>query len=216
MEPFCVIIPNRPGREKLFDHCIWQINRMTLKPEMIYNIDYPAKGDGIDIGERMNEGVRMAKADGFDLCFVIENDDWYPINYFDRLITRFSNGNINFDFVFDAVGSEDTIYYHLKNKTWELTTHQRRSSLFTTGFRISALKDFVFPTNTPFVDIALWKNIKGRKKFVDTGAVGIKGHGAGLAAGKGHRQIMGNKDPNYSWLKSRVDLISFEFYMSLL
>ncbi|HMK58332.1 MAG TPA: hypothetical protein VK462_04715 [Nitrososphaeraceae archaeon] len=180
---------------------------MTLKPEMIYNIDYPAKGDSVDIGDRVNEGIRMAKADGFDLCFVIENDDAYPQDYFERF------GNTD---GYQFFGSQDTIYYHIFNRTWEITSHPGRSSLFTTGFRISALNGYTLPINTPFVDIALWGHSKGKKKFVNAGAIGIKGHGAGKMGGRGHIQVFPNKDPAFSWLKSHVDPVSFDFYMSLL
>jgi len=205
MEKFCAIIPNRPGRELLYSNCLRQLNRMTRKPGKIYNINFSPKTESVDIGDRINEGVKLAKIEGFDLCYCIENDDAYPIDYFERF------GNMEADFF----GDENTIYYHLTQRAWELTSHQRRSSLFTTGFRISALKDFIFPTNTPFVDIALWKHAqwtKGKKMFVDSGAVGIKGHGIGKMGGKGHQQNMPNKDYDLKWLKSHINNESFKFY----
>lgn len=210
MEKFCVIIPNRPGREKLFDFCIYQLSQMTLKPDMVYNIDWPAIGDEVDISERVFDGVNRAKRDGFDLCFIIENDDYYPVDYFKRYG----------DMLHDFFGSQETIYYNLINRTWSRLSHPMRSSLFTTGFRISAIEklNFQFPKNTPFVDIALWKYAKPFcKKFIPhTGAVGIKGHGLGLSGGKAHSMLLNKPDPYFNWLRSNVSKEAFEFYMTLI
>ena len=208
MEKFCAIIPNRPGREKLFDFCIYQLSKMTLKPDMVYNIDWIAIDDSIDISERIIDGINRAKADGFDLCFILENDDNYSEDYFKRY------GNMS---EHDFFGSQETIYYNIRNRTWSRLNHPNRSSLFTTGFRISALKNFIFP-KTAFVDIALWDHAKSyRKKFIpNTGAIGIKNHGFGLCGGKGHTIQLSKQDAYYNWLRSNINREAFEFYMTIL
>lgn len=209
MEKFCAIIPNRPGREKLYDFCIHQISKMTLKPDMIYNIDYPAVDDNVDICERVYDGMQRAKADGFDVCFIIENDDRYPPDYFQRFGSMYG---------YDFFGSPETIYYNINNRSWSRINHNLRSSLFTTGFRIKALEKFIFPKKTPFLDLEIWKHAKpySKRMINNTGAIGIKGHGIGLCGGKGHVMNLDKKDPYLNWLRSNMDNESFEFYVSLI
>lgn len=208
MEPFCVIIPNRPGREVLYENCMRQISQMTTQPDRIYNIDYPSISEEVDISERVLSGIELAKKDGIDLCFIIENDDAYPTDYFERF------GEMKEDFF----GCETTYYYHIGNRTWQEFIHKNRSSLFTTGFRISAIEGFQLPSSI-HVDVELWKHTirtKAQIKFIpESGAIGIKGHGSGKSGGKGHKLLMKNNDLCYSWLKTKVDKQNFEFFTNL-
>lgn len=207
-EPFAVIIPDRNDRPELLKFCFKQLSRMTVKPDMIYLIDRPPiDARTKDLLGRIKEGVELAKADGIDKVYIVENDDWYHPQYFERMA-----------FDGDFVGCKNTIYYNIKNRTHEILTHEH-SSLCFTGFRISALKDFRWPQDgTIFLDIKLWnhanrmrKNIKFVSEFV---GVGIK-HGIGLAGGSGHRRTFKNRDPNMDYLKSLVDQEAFQFYQSL-
>lgn len=144
----------------------------------------------------------MAKQDGFDLVFIIENDDFYPKDYFDTIPDA------------DFIGSDITTYYNLRNNTYQNFSHHKRSSLFTTGFKISALKGFNWPPDDyPNLDMRLWAF---RKKFRmrETGAIGIK-HGVGKVGGRGHSMAMKYTDQDWEWLKSRVDIDAFTFYKSL-
>jgi hypothetical protein len=184
-----------------------QLDRMTLKPDAFFHINHEPESLKFDLVERVRAGVSKAIVHGVDLCFILENDDYVTPDYFERF------GNMKEDFF----GQSNSWYYNLRNRTFKNFNHPGRASLFTTGFRISALDRFTWPENTPFLDIKLWQyaNTYNKKcKFVETGAIGIK-TGIGLCGGKGHRMIFENTDPELKWLKSRVDKESFEFYTKL-
>lgn len=208
MEPFAVIIPDRSDRPDFLKFCFHQLSRMTIKPDMVYLIDRPPIDMRTkDLIGRIKEGVESAKADGFDKVYIIENDDYYAPDYFEKMA-----------FDGDFVGLRNTIYYHIGNRTYENLTHAH-SSLCFTGFRISALNQFRWPEPTAiFLDIKLWnyafrnkKNIRFVQQFV---GVGIK-HGVGLSGGSGHRRTFPNKDPEMRYLQSLVDPDAFKFYQSL-
>jgi len=193
----------------MLEFCKRQVSKFTTHSYHII-VDYKPVSSSVDISERILYGLCKAHELGVDFVFVTEDDDHYQPDYLSRF------GDVS---QYDFVGCESTIYYHLGNRTWKKIDHPKRSSLFTTGFRISALKDFVFPANTPFVDIKLWEfanETKKRIKFIkDTGAIGIKGHLEGKSGGAGHRMIMKNKDPQYKWLQQNVSKEAYEFYMTL-
>lgn len=205
---FAAIIPDRGDRKQFFDHCLDQVSRFTLKPTKVYAITYPPDNDEMDLVKRLRVGVQMASDDGIDLVFVIESDDAYPKDYFERFAPFFKD--------YEFFGDETTTYYNLRNKTHRTWTHSHRSSLFTTGFKISALNLFDWPTdNEKFLDITLWNYARRRKKiFVNAGAVGIK-HGIGKVGGKGHIMRMTHLDKDLKYLKANTNG-SFEFYEQLM
>ncbi len=177
---------------------------MNTKPTKSYFVDYKPKNGEVDLVPRIQEGIRQAQLDGIDLVFILENDDFFPDDYFDNIPDA------------DFIGEKTTTYYNLRNNTWQTMEHSARSSLFTTGFKISALEGFRWPKETEkFLDIALWNHAQRRKiAFRKTGAIGIK-TGIGLCGGAGHRMCMKNSDPKREWLKSNVDSESYVFYQSL-
>ena len=202
---FSVIIPDRGDRPELMEHCLFQMNKQTLQPERIYHIDYKPLNGEMDITQRVMRGIDFAERDGFDRCFIIESDDYYPDDYFEKM-----------QFDSDFVGIEQTTYYNLKYKRLIFLNHFGRASLFCTGFRISKIKNFVFPVKN--LDIRLWIFARDQKLKVEfiksVGAIGIK-HGIGMCGGNGH-QFNANytKDSGLWYLKSQVREESFEFYKS--
>lgn len=205
---FCVIIPDRGDRPQFTEFCLHQLERMTLKPKEIYHIDYKPRLGLKDITQRVRYGVEQAKRDEIDVCFIVENDDFYPADYFERM-----------SFDGDFVGTTRSIYYHIFNNTYEHLEHRERSSLFNTGFRISALKDFRWPNDdVPFLDIRLWRHAKRYFKKVkwlhEPVGVGIK-HGIGMAGGSGHRRTFKRQDKDKTFLQSIVDKEAFIFYQSI-
>jgi len=182
---------------------------MTLKPNQIFHINTPPTGTGFDLIARVIDGCYRAKAAGFDLCFIVENDDFYPSDYFKKYEPYFEQG--------DFFGQDYSDYYNLRNLTHNRFQHQYRASLFTTGFKLSALNNFEWPDNRkPFLDIPLWQYARHKRRiFVDSGAVGIK-HNLGLCGGKGHQMYWPkNYDHGMNWLKKSVDQEAFTFYHSL-
>jgi hypothetical protein len=204
---FCTITPTRGDRTELLNFCKHQLSRTTVKPEKSYFIDYKPKSDKVDLVERVQHGIELAKADGYEYAFIIEDDDYYPANYFES----FDIGNYLF------YGSERTTYYNLRNVTYIEFTHPLRSSLFTTGFNIEALERFNWyaPRNR-FLDVSLWSHAEGKPaQFIQTKAIGIK-HNLGLCAGKGH-VLKGNmEDQTLQWLKDNTDQDAFDFYKDLM
>jgi hypothetical protein len=209
MEKYAIITPTR-DRPIMMAQCKRMVRKFTIQPEKHYIIDYNPIADGVDISERIQLGVEMAKSDGIDLVFIIEDDDYYPSEY----ISRFMHTE-NHDFF----GVENSIYYNLNNRTWQYFYHDGRSSLYCTGFRISSLDNFQWPVNTPFVDIELWKHATKhnlRKKMIlNSGAIGMKGHLEGSSGGKGHRLKMNLKDSEMKWLQNNVTPEAYGFYAKL-
>jgi hypothetical protein len=200
---------DRGDRKPMFDHCLWQASRFVSSYDRHILITRLSKSIAPDLTERFKEGYDEAVKCGVDFIIVIESDDWYHESYTHQIAKKFEGA--------DFIGSEFTFYHHLGNRTWEKTHHPNHSSLFCTAFRVSAMKDFKWHTaNKVFLDLDIWRYArKFRRSFLELPAIGIKGHNFGLTAGKGHRQVMANKDPDLSWLKARVDEKSFEFYKSL-
>lgn len=215
MEQFAIIVPDRGDRPKLREWCEHQVNKFHAEGHMftVY-VDFKPVNDKYDLVERIYEGVDTAKSRGIDFVFIVENDDFYPKDYLHNMGDQEG---------FDFIGCQHSYYYNLRNLTWQRFEHRNRSSLYNTGFRISAMDGFpwqnLMRSNNPFLDIEIWKwamkRGKRKIKFVEsTGSIGIK-HGIGLCGGKGHRMEMVNNDQGMEWLKSHVDSESFEFYRQL-
>lgn len=205
---FATITPSRGDRPQFLEFLKHQISRMTVKPEKSYFIDWGPQSEEVDLVTRVKDGIHQALHEGFTEVYILEDDDAYRPDHFERMQL---NGS-------DFIGQETSTYYNLRNNTWQTMSHPGRSSLFITGFKLSALKDFNWPRkNERFLDISLWehaKRFKMKRKFVETGAIGIK-HGQGLFAGRGHVMEMRNKDLNMEWLKANVSTDAYLFYKSL-
>lgn len=215
MERFAIIVPDRGDRPQMREWCEHQVKQFHSDGHMftVY-VDFAPVNSKPDLIARIYQGIDVVKSKGIDFVFIVENDDMYPPEYLSKM------GNPE---GYDFIGCEHSYYYNLRNLTWQRFDHAHRSSLFNTGFRISAMNGFqweqLIRKNDVFLDIEIWKWARKRNrrkiKFVEgTGSIGIK-HGIGLCGGKGHRMEMINKDPEMSWLKSRVDSGSFEFYKQL-
>ena len=198
-ETFSVIIPDRSDRPDFIEHCFFQLKKQTVKPDQIIHVNYKA-GRDYDLIERVQYGISKSRN---DRVFIIENDDYYPDDYFEKM-----------QFNCDFIGVPFTWYYHLESLGYKNVSHKGRdhSSLFCTGFRISALKDFEFPKDN-LLDVALWGFAKNYKLVKDIFPIGIK-HGIGLCGSIGHSRCFpyDNYDPNMEWLKKRIRKESSEFY----
>lgn len=204
------IVCDHGGREELITFARQQIAKQTVMPFAIYHIGtnlIPPNGS-IDLIARLKLAYEMAKKDRVDFLLIWE-DDAYPKDYIQRFVPY-----MNFDFV----GQDYTYYYQLKQRAWARFDHKYRSSLFTTGFKVSALNNWNWDDLRPdmaMVDIRLWEYAKRRTKaFIDTGAIGIKS-GLGLCGGRGHLLKLNNHDPEMNWLKEKVSGDAFEFYQEL-
>lgn len=185
---------------------------MTLKPDQSYFIDYPPVSTNVDLLERVKVGVEMAIKDGHEYAFIVEDDDWYEPFYFQAFRPAMEKG-------VDFLGCQTTMYYNLRNRTYQKIEHPGRSSLFQTGFKLSALEKFKWPARrTVMLDLYLWGHARVRKLtryfHQEPIALGIK-HGQGVCGGKAHGMELKHKDQHHAFLKSSVDLEAFKFYMTL-
>lgn len=206
---FCTITPDRGDRPQFTEFCKHQLSRMTVKPAHSYFIDHAPDGDGVDLILRVREGIIQAKADGFTKIFIIENDDYYPANYFTKM---------KLEEPVDFIGSLTTFYYNIFDRRFQRIQHDNRSSLFTTGFTYNAIEYFNWKRlkQTDIrLDIAFWDHARRfQKQFVVPGAVGIK-HGLGMCAGAGHYKDLKEADSDFVWLKNHVDSEAMIFYKTL-
>lgn len=207
----CVIMPSRGDRHELFAFAVKQINRMGFGCSS-YLINSKPRNDDVDIVWRVRAGVNIAKHDGFEFVIIVEDDDLYPEEYLLHLHDYW-----NYDFV----GFSTTTYYNIKAHTWQKFNHPGRSSLFCTGFRISALSDNFWSRikdTERFLDVKIWEeaNRTGAKVLLmpENPCIGIK-HGIGKTGGKGHVMQLQNSDPEMKWLKEHTDEEAFEFYKTL-
>lgn len=208
MERFATITPTR-DRPQLLKFCRQQLAMQNFEPDLKVFVDLKPENELPDITKRVKFGVDRAREEGIDMVIIVEDDDAIPYNHLETMY----RGLINNDFV----GYQDTIYYHIKNRTWMGSNHPKHSSLFCTGFRISALDKFCWPADHHvFLDVKLWEYARDQWKKVklltQNPATGIKGHGIGKTGGKAHKWTMENKDPEMQYLKSRVEPYQYEFY----
>ena len=213
MEKFCVIIPDRGDRPEFLNHCIMQMERQTLHPDEIYLEGPEIKPtNNFDLIKRVRRGITEAVRDGIDICYIIENDDYYPDDYFEKMFISH----------FNFIGIPKSIYYYIRSGKIALMEHQTHSALFCTGFRISALKDFTWPPDDYLsLDLKLWEfaragTLKCIYRFPEVMPIGIK-HGIGLCGGTSHHDNFPHYqlDPGYFWLKRNVRSESFNFYKSM-
>lgn len=207
---FCTVTPSRGDRPELLEFCKHQLNRMTKKPDKSYFVDYKPTDDRKDLIARVKMGIGMARADGFDNVYIVEDDDFYAKTYFERLEL---NG-------YDFIGSNRSLYYNISNRTYEYLHHPNHSSLYCTAFKISALTHFQWPEpQAVFLDLRLWRHAKKQnKKFHlhhDPIGVSIK-HNIGVVGGSGHRRELARKDPELEFLKANVDSEAYILYKSLM
>lgn len=161
---FATITPTRGDDPELLEFCKHQLSRMTVKPEKSYFIDYQTESDKAAC---VKKGVDMARADGFDAVFIIEDNVAYPANFFERFdLEKYS-----------FWGSDHTTYYALQINIkpsgaiwarWFCHDHPGKSSLINMGFKISALEGFNWPepgelflapsgSRYRYLDTAIWE-----------------------------------------------------------
>lgn len=201
----CIIMPDRGDRQKMSAFVKAQMGLTTKRPQNSYYIFDQPTDHQPDLTKRIRRGIELAERDGCEVVYIVESDDCYPANYFE-LMDIGDN---------DFVGYSDTYYYSIKSKTWQHEFHKGRSSLFCTGFRISALKDFRWPPDHYlWLDVELWNYARDQRKKVklmeNNPCTGIKGHFEGKHAGKSHLRTFEHPDYDMNFLRKRTD--DYQFY----
>lgn len=204
-----VLIPTRNNRPELLANCLRMMNAQTLQPDHIEIVDFPPLNTDCDITTRYKVGYDRLRNKGFDIIFLIEDDDFYSVDYIETMITEWNNHGRP-----DIFGTDYTVYYHIKLFAWFTFHHLSRSSAMSTIMKPDL--DFNWcPNNEPYTDMHLWNTLKGStfkpKKHI---CLGIK-HGTTMTGGRSHvnrlhRYI--NNDESKNLLRETMDPTSFEFY----
>jgi len=205
---FSIVIADRGDRPQFLEHCIFQMERQTVQPSEILLVNHLPLKEGFDINERLLLGVTSSR---YDRIFFIENDDYYPDNYFEVML-RYSR--------FNFIGIRRTIYYNIFNNRYSILNHwgEQRSSLFCTAIIKNPLIYKLFYGNN-FVDLRLWEYARYTNSYYlldldQICPIGIK-HGIGLCGGEGHRSHLLLSDQGKTWLRDHVRPESFEFYKTI-
>lgn len=204
------LTPTRGDRPELFNFCRQQIESQTVQPGTKYFMGAQPTDRQPDLTKRIREAYESAKRFGdIDWIVIMEDDDSYRPDHIERY-SRFMDR-------YDFIGDQSSLYYNIREQRYQVFKHPRRASLYTTAFRVAALDRFRWPPdNTVFLDIKLWQYAKTKRcKFIESGAVGIKGHGIGMRGGKGHIMELRHADPTGDFLRSNVSVKNFEFYSQL-
>lgn len=212
-----VMIPNRgQDRQRFLEHCKYLLRQQTIKPDQILWLDYVPESDEVDITQRYRRGYDRLRGYNFDVIFMWESDDWYSPTYIETMLREWESAGRP-----EIFGPRTTEYYNLKIFEHFTMHHESRTSAMNTLIRADL--NFTWPPdNEPYLDAWLWEGAQPRLRgqlFTPSVPIclGIK-HGDGMTGGNmhvdglGHYHKHGQKDKDGSWLRSIVDLKSFEFY----
>jgi len=199
-----VIIPTRGDREKLLDHGLKLLNAQTVMPDDVIIVDHKPKGKVKDLTARYRKGYELAKK--YDVVICWEDDDYYHPTYIETVMKLWEKNR-----GLELIGTTTSTYYHIFDNKYDVSKTPRHSSMMSTS--IKGGLDIDWPSDsTVFLDLKLWKQMKGQLFDFGKLATGIK-HAIGVCGGKGHSgSICKDADDNGSFLKTLVDPHSFEFY----
>lgn len=208
-----VITPTVSKERKPFlDFLKSRMEKQTYQPAYWDIIDYPNTTGQIDIAKRYRKGIKKAFDNNCDLILLMEDDDYYPLNYIDEMKKAWVRVGKP-----SVIGVEPTIYYHLG--CHGIRDHGfllQHCSAFCTGVAAGVDVD-VCADNEPFFDIALWKVNGGTKITLMNLPIGIK-HGIGMCGGAYHSRSARFKkfdDCDQTWLRMHVDKEAFDFYKNI-
>lgn len=205
-----IIIPDRGDRPEFLAHCLWMMECQTLNAWMeIMIIDQPAENAEIDITKRYRMGYDAMRGKGYEVIFLIENDDWYAADYIEIMYNAWRAYGRP-----DILGHTYTLYYHLNLKRHFTFHHVERSSAMNTMLKPDLQFEWC-KDNDPYTDIHLWHVLKGQT-FTPPRHIclGMK-HGIGKCGGYmhiSHLHRFANEDGGL--LSATADPKSLAFYNS--
>lgn len=208
-----VLIPDRGDRPKFLDNCLRMMKVQTLRPDIIELVNDIPRSDVCDITWRYRTGYDRLRNKDIDVIALIENDDWYHPQYLEYMISQWRGYERIRP---DILGTDYTIYYHLKTRGYYTMYHDDRASAMNTLIRPDLNFDWC-SDREPYTDMHLWKTLRGPVIHPSLDySIGIK-HGVGLCGGDMHKNRLhrferGHLDPEYSFLKTTMDEPSYKFY----
>jgi hypothetical protein len=207
-----VITPHQDPKRKMFlDRLRFYIERQTLKPDHWIIVDHKEDVLAKDLTKRIRIGCEKAIELGCDVVLIMEDDDWYDEEYIQTMVSAWESMGKP-----EIFGFEETQYYHIKQGLHVELHHPNRASLMNTLLTADGIKKIVFPEDSfVFLDIELWKQLKGKTMTCWIGCVGIK-HGIGSTGGKGHLETFKGyqPDPDFKRLRQMIGNDA-DFYINI-
>ena len=206
-----VIIPDKNDRPGFLAHCLDMMERQSIQPDHICLVNENSGIDGCDITWRYKKGFeRIFNQYDCDVCFMIENDDWYRNDYIEQMLKKWEQLSRP-----DLLGIGTSVYYHIGLKKYKQLIHPVRSSAFCSMVTSEVLKHEFCADTEAFFDVYLWKSKMKKAAFIPSEQIclGIK-HGIGSCGGKGHLLSFpyDKDDKDFVYLNSVIDKKSFNFY----
>jgi len=207
-----VIIPDRGDRPLFLANCLRMVKNQTLQPEFVELIADPPKSDAVDIAWRYRTGYQKLQDKHLDLIAFWENDDYYAPDYLETMAKKWLELGKP-----PIIGTNYTIYYHLKLKKHFTFHHEQRASAMNTLIRPNLDKLDWGEDHDPYCDLHLWYCLKEGKVFKPEKiiSVGIK-HNVGKVGGFAHFDMLDryvNSDNGF--LKETLDEESYNFYSTV-
>lgn len=174
-----VITATSGQRPHLMAQCWKYIDRQTIRPivRLVLNGDETLK-------EKYRRGLEEMKGD-VDLIFFMEDDDYYPSNYIEKMLELYEWADKP-----QVFGIGETWFYHPEHRAyWYYKNQDGNSCAFSTLVRADAVDSIDWNTiDDVFVDAGLWRQLEGQT--VELGkplCIGIK-HGRGKCLASGHNK----------------------------
>jgi len=207
-----LLIPDRNDRPEFLANCLRMMKDQTLQPEIVELVNDPPKDDKIDITYRYRIGYDRLCNRGLDLIAFIENDDWYSPKYLEIHAKKWLDTGMPL-----ILGTNYTIYYHLRMQKYYTMYHEQRSSSMNTFIRPNQIIDWPVD-DQPYTDITLWEQLYKKGGLIwqpHIISVGMK-HGIGKCGGFAHiDQLERYINDDSGFLHNTIqmeDEESFQFY----
>ena len=197
-----------------------QIKRMlayqTVKPDKVYVVDDPPKDPTqYDTDVRTRAGLQAAIADGMDLVFTWDDDEYYAPTYLEWMLDNWPNEA-------DVIGCHDIPYYHLAYRRVTYRDYRMWATNGCTAMRPKAAVNFAYKQTGYMFDRPLWEWFRANLRVklfpqipVPFQVVGIK-HGIGSLTAGAHdwpAKLFNVDDAAGDWLRANVDRRVVDFYL---
>lgn len=199
-------------RKPLLEFVKKRMAEQTHKADMHIIIDRPNSTGKSDLTARYREGLDKAFKAGCTFALLIEDDDYYPIDYVEKMYEFWKRSGKP-----HLVGQKTSYYYHLFTRGFGTMKPKTHTSAHCTGVASDADYAFVCSDENPYFDIQIWKRNNGVFIELEKPVISIK-HGLGICGGRGHTGYEYRKfdDLEYSQLKQLVDDEAFQLYMKII
>lgn len=201
-----------PERKPFLDFVKKRMADQTRKADMHIIIDRTNGTGKSDLAQRYREGLDQAFKAGATFALLIEDDDYYPVDYVETMYEAWKKMGKPY-----LIGQQTSYYYHLFTRGYDVLNPKKHTSAHCTGVAADANYNLATNDENPFFDIQLWKHNQGVLIDLEHPVVSIK-HGLGMCGGRGHNKYDFKKfdDAEYTKLRSLVDEEAFDLYLNII